>query len=150
MHNHNCGINIRGISMKLWRGILAFFLASILLGIIICTFVVNINYNDHALADPAVYGNTTLRSSSRVWGTDRFIGGIDNSNITLNQLYPDITSDNNRTLYSVWQDIRTGDWDIFFSRSTNFGLAWSDNILVTNSTTSDNHQQYPKMMLLLL
>ena len=131
--------------MKRWRGFLAIFLASILLGIIICTFFVNINQNDHALANPSLNVNVSARSTSRAWGSDRLIGGIDNSNITFNQLYPDITSDNNRTLYSVWQDIRTGDWDIYFSKSTNFGLAWTDNLLVTNSTTSDDHQQYPKI-----
>jgi PKD repeat protein len=90
-----------------------------------------------------VRGNTHPRS----WATDKPITGIDAGNLTLNQLYPSLASDYNRSLYCTWQDVRTGDWDIFFSKSTNFGLAWSDNLLVTNASTSNGHQQFPKIVL---
>ena len=86
------------------------------------------------------------RSTARVWTVDTAIDGIDASNITLDQLYPTVTSDNDRTIYCVWQDIRTGDWDIYLSKSTNFGLNWDDDQLVTNATTSDGHQQYPAIV----
>ncbi|MCK5559011.1 MAG: exo-alpha-sialidase, partial [Thermoplasmata archaeon] len=86
------------------------------------------------------------RSTVRVWTVDTAIDGIDASNITLDQLYPTVTSDNDRTIYCAWQDIRTGDWDIYLSKSTNFGLNWDDDQLVTNATTSDGHQQYPAIV----
>ncbi|WP_455391757.1 PKD domain-containing protein [[Eubacterium] cellulosolvens] len=81
--------------------------------------------------------------SPRSWLSDKLMNAIDTNNITFNQLQPIIESDNNRTLYCAWQDIRTGDWDIFFSKSTNFGFDWSTNQLVTNATSSAGHQQYP-------
>jgi len=87
------------------------------------------------------------RGTARVWTVDKAIDSIDASNITLDQLYPTITSDNDRTIYCAWQDIRTGDWDIYLSKSTNFGLNWDDDQLVTNATTSDGHQQYPVIVL---
>ncbi len=100
--------------------------------------------NNVVTNDQVIY---KTRSMSRAWGVDKKLGGIDSSNITLTQLYPTVASDYNRSIFCAWQDIRTADWDIYFTRSTNFGLDWEPNKLVTNPNTSSGHQQYPKMVL---
>ncbi len=150
-------MKFRGASSRI---IISLILTGAVTGMIF-TNIVDITYNDPTTSsiseNPENLGEEKLwepenqmllknlgtRNNIRLWTNDKMMAGIDSSNLTLNQQYPSITSDNNRSLYCVWQDFRTGDWDIYFSKSTNFGIDWGTNRLVTNPATSTGHQKYP-------
>lgn len=150
-------INYRGILMG-FRGVyIGFIIMLILTGILLNIFITHPHPEPK---DPEVQNSTGdlttsgfinhnsdlpqhTRGLSRAWTPDSPLEGIDASSLTMDQLRPDIASDNNKTIYCAWQDIRSGDWDIYFTKSTNFGIDWDTNILITNSSTSGGHQQYP-------
>lgn len=48
-----------------------------------------------------------------------------------------IAVDHNGHLYVVWYDSREGDHDIYFSKSTDEGVTWSDNIKVNDDSTAN-------------
>lgn len=150
-------INYRGILMG-FRGVYTgFLIILVLMGILFNILITHPHpeprdpevqiTNGDAITSGNVMHNSDLpqhtRGLSRAWTPDSPLEGIDASSLTMDQLRPDIASDNNRTIYCVWQDIRSGDWDIYFSKSANFGIDWDTNTLVTNLSTSGGHQRYP-------
>jgi hypothetical protein len=49
---------------------------------------------------------------------------------------PDITVDSFGAIHAVWEDKRWGDWDIFYSKSTDGGFTWSPNKKVSDTTAN--------------
>lgn len=48
---------------------------------------------------------------------------------------PALAVDSSGTVYAVWEDFRNGDWDIYFAKSSNGGMTWTDpNVRVSNGT----------------
>ncbi len=67
------------------------------------------------------------------WSSPNAKVSTDGSNST--QSAPQIAIGPDGTLYTVWQDDRNGDYDIYFAKSTNGGTNWTDpNIKVDNGT----------------
>jgi hypothetical protein len=63
------------------------------------------------------------------WGTDTrltFANG-DSTN-------PRVLMDSTETIYVVWQDERDGDHNIFLKKSSDYGMTWSSDIKVTDTT----------------
>ncbi|RKX68936.1 hypothetical protein DRP53_09650 [candidate division WOR-3 bacterium] len=54
--------------------------------------------------------------------------------------------DENR-IYALWQDSRTGSWDIFFTMSEDGGVTWSEDIMVNDSAYVDSPQMVPSLCL---
>ena len=139
-------INYRGILMGFRGFYTGFIIMLILMGILFNIFLSHShpelndlevqNRNGDLTTSGFIIHNPDLhqhtRGLSRAWTPDSPLGGIDASSLTMDQLRPDIASDNNRTVYCAWQDIRSGDWDIYFTKSINFGIDWDANILITN------------------
>lgn len=46
------------------------------------------------------------------------------------QMMPSIATDSNGRIHAVWNDDREGDWDIFYSNSTDNGVTWSPDVKV--------------------
>ena len=86
---------------------------------------------------------TTSRSSSRIWGEDKILGGIDSPNLVREQEGAYVISDGNQYLYCVWQDNRAGDWNIYFTKSANGGINWQNNMSICNTTSSEGNQRNP-------
>jgi hypothetical protein len=60
----------------------------------------------------------------------------DDTNIA-DQNKPSIAVDSNGMVYAVWEDKRRGDWDIYFARSEDEGLTWTDpNIRLSTDDTN--------------
>lgn len=60
------------------------------------------------------------------WITTRFTSNAGSS------IYPSITADSSYILLT-WMDNRTGDWEIRFRRSTDYGNGWSSDAALTSS-----------------
>jgi hypothetical protein len=56
---------------------------------------------------------------------------------------PSLVVDQSGTAYVVWGDSRNPDWDIYFAKSTDWGVSWTDPNIKVNSG-SDN-QTFPAM-----
>ncbi|UCF07897.1 MAG: exo-alpha-sialidase, partial [Thermoplasmata archaeon] len=66
------------------------------------------------------------------------------------QEQPDMGVDFGGNIYVVWQDDRDGDWDIYFSYSTDGGTTWGDGLLNNNDVRinddgAGNIQQNPSI-----
>jgi hypothetical protein len=59
------------------------------------------------------------------------------------ELRPSITSTRNGTLWVVWASYRTGNFDIFYKTSSDYGLTWSDE---TPLTTDSNWDHTPSVL----
>jgi len=71
-------------------------------------------------------------------------GGTFGTNVKVNddpssaiQRYPDIAVDSNGVIHVVWEDSRNGNYDIYYSKSTDGGATFSSNLRV-NSQSSGN------------
>lgn len=72
-----------------------------------------------------------------------FILGLQENDIRLDtdiagsesSLRPKITGDNNGHLYTVWYDHRNGNSDIYFNRSSDYGITWLANDIRLGSDT---------------
>ena len=56
---------------------------------------------------------------------------------------PSIAVDRNGTVYAVWEDKRKGDWDIYFAKSEDEGLTWTDPNIRINNDGSNKSQSLP-------
>ena len=57
------------------------------------------------------------------------------------QCNPVVASSQIGTLYAAWEDNRNGDYDIYFSRSTDGGLTWGPDVKVNDDTgTADQRE----------
>jgi hypothetical protein len=100
---------------------------------------------------PAVAVNTTGDIAYAVWYDDRDgtndiwfsksdVGSgfwltpnvnVDHSGYDNNyQMMPSLATDNTGRIHAVWADDREGDWDIFYSNSTDNGVSWSPDTKV--------------------
>jgi hypothetical protein len=61
---------------------------------------------------------------------------------TKTQRYPSIAAGVPGSVYLVWEDYRGADADIYFAKSTNYGITWTDPNVGVNDT-SPGHQFYP-------
>lgn len=114
---------------------------------------INYNQNDDSSGQryPAIAVNTTGNIAYVAWYDDRDgtndiwfsrsnIGSgvwytpnvnVDHRGYDNNyQVMPSIATDNTGRIHAVWADDREGDWDIFYSNSTDNGITWSPNIKV--------------------
>lgn len=63
-------------------------------------------------------------------------GWSDDRRLTLSaglSLAPSVITDNGNAVFVVWSDDRTGNWDIFFTRSLDSGKSWSMEINLTSN-----------------
>ena len=60
--------------------------------------------------------------------------------------FPDLTVDNSGYLFVVWEDRRTGDYDVYLARSTDHGTSFETEILVNDVTS--RHQRKPRLAVL--
>jgi hypothetical protein len=51
------------------------------------------------------------------------------------QSRPELAVELGGKVHAVWEDYRNGNWDIFYANSTDGGLAFGPNVLVTNEAT---------------
>jgi hypothetical protein len=63
------------------------------------------------------------------WGSDIRLTYADGYSIE-----PSVVIDSNDTIYVVWQDNRTGNYNIYLKKSMDNAKTWSSNIMVTNTT----------------
>lgn len=66
----------------------------------------------------------------------------DDTNIG-DQNKPSIAVDSNGTVYAVWEDRRSGDWDIYFAKSKDEGLTWTDPDVRISNDDSNKTQSAP-------
>lgn len=50
------------------------------------------------------------------------------------------------TVYAVWTDQRTGDWQVFFSKSTDGGSSWGDGMVDSDTMVSTVPSKVPTML----
>ncbi len=62
---------------------------------------------------------------------------------TTEQSNPSIAVNSTGALHVVWQDLRNGDWDIYFANSTNGGATWSEPNVKINTDVGSDHQINP-------
>ena len=89
--------------------------------------------------------NPNTPRSSRPWGIDKQLGGIETADLVLEQENHCVVSDGEQYLYCVWQDNREGDWRIYFTKSANAGNVWTDDIRISNQSTSLGNQFNPSL-----
>gem|GEM_PF-507807 len=76
-------------------------------------------------------------------GQDGFDPPVQITNHPLDQCYPDLALAADGTLYVVWQDNRTGHWDIYASVSADSGRTFSKETAVVNA---DDNQTAPAVV----
>jgi hypothetical protein len=81
-------------------------------------------------------------NSRSTFGTDIRIG---NDTADYEQQEPEIEVAGNGNIYVVWEDIREGNWDIFFSRSITGGINWKDNLPVLDNNPTGSYQRDPTL-----
>lgn len=69
---------------------------------------------------------------------------VNDDTSTSNQGTPSITIDKNEDIYIVWADERNGNYDIYFSKSTNGGESFNTNVRV-NDDTGSSSQSAPSL-----
>jgi len=60
---------------------------------------------------------------------------IDDDSSSNPQYYPAVATDGSGNVYAVWQDLRNGNWDIYFAKSTDGGVTFGTNVRVDDDTT---------------
>jgi len=68
-------------------------------------------------------------------------GPINDDTGSANQLNPSLAVDGLGGVYLVWQDQRNANDDVYFSASTDGGLTWCENILVTDDPIATRQAQ---------
>jgi hypothetical protein len=95
-------------------------------------------------------GDYNIRFAKSTNGGDTFGPSVRVDDSTQgNQQYPSIMVAGNGDIYIVWQDNRrtlaSGDYDIYFSKSTDGGATFNTNVRVDSTGSSDYDQKYPKI-----
>ncbi len=75
---------------------------------------------------------------------------ISNESSGYDQRDPDIALDVMGNIYVVWEDVRNGDWDIYFAMSTDNGATWSNPNIRVGTDTTNASQRNPSLALDLL
>ena len=79
----------------------------------------------------------SVRASDTIWSQSSTIGDL---RMNLECV------DENR-IYCLWHDFRTGSWDIFFTKSEDGGVNWSEDIMVNDTAYVDSPQMMPCLCL---
>jgi hypothetical protein len=90
-----------------------------------------VSWADSRNGNPDIYF-TNSTDGGKTWGTNHRIN--DNSG-TSQQYMVDLAIDRHGTVHAAWEDARTGNWNIFYSNSTNGGATWATNLRVTSEET---------------
>jgi hypothetical protein len=59
------------------------------------------------------------------------------------QISPSLTVDSSGSLYAVWADYRSNNWDIYFTKSVNGGDDWTNPDIMVNSENKTSMQRDP-------
>ena len=89
------------------------------------------SWADSRNGNPDIYF-TNSTDGGKTWGTNHRIN--DNSG-TSQQYMVDLAVDSHGTVHAAWEDARTGNWNIFYSNSTDGGATWATNLQVTSQST---------------
>ncbi|MCK5056225.1 MAG: exo-alpha-sialidase, partial [Candidatus Aminicenantes bacterium] len=78
--------------------------------------------------------NTDILFSHSTDGGSSWSAAVNISNNSGDSYKPAITVDSAGNINVAWQDISPGNWDIFFSRSTDSGSSWSAAVNISNNS----------------
>src|SRR6266581_734975 len=94
-----------------------------------------VSWADSRNGNPDIYF-TNSTDGGKTWGTNHRINdNTDNSQ----QYMVDLAVDGKGTVHAAWEDRRTGNWNIFYSNSTDGGQTWSKNVRVTTAETPGSY-----------
>jgi len=87
--------------------------------------------------DGGVSWTPSIRISDTTWPQDPMKG----------EIRMNLACVNENLIYAVWQDDRNGQWDIFFTKSEDGGITWSEDIIINDSAYIDSVQWVPSLCL---
>src|SRR5437773_592933 len=95
------------------------------------TGAVYVSWADSRNGNPDIYfANST--DGGKTWGTNHRI----NDNRDSSQQYMvDLAVDSTGKVHAAWEDRRNGNWNIFYSNSTDGGQTWNTNVRVSSEDT---------------
>src|SRR5438094_436020 len=95
------------------------------------TGAIYVSWADSRNGNPDIYfANST--DGGKTWGTNHRI----NDNTDSSQQYMvDLAVDSTGNVHAAWEDRRNGNWNIFYSNSTDGGQTWNTNVRVSSEDT---------------
>src|SRR5437660_684211 len=95
------------------------------------TGAIYVSWADSRNGNPDIYfANST--DGGKTWGTNHRI----NDNTDSSQQYMvDLAVDGTGKVHAAWEDRRNGNWNIFYSNSTDGGQTWNTNVRVSSEDT---------------
>ena len=95
------------------------------------TGAVYVSWADSRNGNPDIYF-TNSTDGGKTWGTNHRI----NDNTDSSQQYMvDLAVDSTGKVHAAWEDRRNGNWNIFYSNSTDGGQTWNTNVRVSSEDT---------------
>src|SRR5438067_1708057 len=95
------------------------------------TGAVYVSWADSRNGNPDIYF-TNSTDGGKSWGTNHRI----NDNTDSSQQYMvDLAVDSTGKVHAAWEDRRNGNWNIFYSNSTDGGQTWNTNVRVSSEDT---------------
>ena len=92
---------------------------------------------DHRNGNQDIYfANST--DGGKTFGTNHRVN--DDSGVT-SQWMVDLAVDSRGTVHAAWEDGRAGNWNIFYSNSTNGGATWAANLRVSSEDTPGSYNR---------
>lgn len=105
---------------------------------------VNGNDNIFVAWDDVRDGNFNIYVAASSDGGASFGTAVLVDNDAADQQRPDLATYGPLNVYVVWQDLRNGDWDIYFARSSNGGISFSTPVQVSDASAGSD-QSYPSI-----
>ncbi|MFC1594113.1 hypothetical protein ACFL38_02175 [Candidatus Omnitrophota bacterium] len=69
----------------------------------------------------------------------------DTGSDTSHQMYPSLAADASGNIFVAWQDMRNGNWDIYFAKSTNGGISFLSDVRVDDTGSAVGYQLDPSL-----